>query len=247
MESNIKSYWKNNSMLPSLSIEKIKEYISLLGLNLLVKLKNLIEFKKVFYKYYRNLNFAKVDISIFLMYLFDNPFSISKRFIQHHSHSEEYTYGETPLTTFADIAKEAKITSCDTVYELGCGRGRVSFWLKCFTGCKVVAVDIVPEFISHAKRIQRKLKVDQIEFINENFLETNFGEANVVYLYGTCLEEQSIKALIEKFRALKPGTRIITVSYALNDFNDDKVFETMKHFTSKFTWGEGEVYIQMKK
>ena len=232
-----KSEWK----------KEIKEYFTLLGINLAVKGRNLVEYLRVLYRYYRKIPFAKIDGSLVLMYLFDNPFSISRRYFLHRTHSEEFTYGETPLTTFEKIAKEARITAHDTIYELGCGRGRICFWLKSFLGCKVVGVEIIPDFIVRAQRIQRKLGIKDIEFRTEDFLKTDFKNASVIYLYGTCLEDETIRQLIKQFKKLAPGTRIITVSYALSDYTDEPLFETMKRFPARFTWGEGDVYIQIKK
>jgi SAM-dependent methyltransferase len=225
----------------------VKEYLSLLGLNLKVKGRNFFEYLRILYRYYRRLPFAKTDSSLTLMYLFDNPFSISRRYFLHRAHSEEYTYGETPLTTFEQIAKEARITPQDTVYELGCGRGRVCFWLHHFIGCPVVGVEMVPDFVVRAQRIQKKLGLEKIEFRNEDFLNTDLSKATVIYLYGTCLEEETIKKLIKHFKKLKSGTRIITISYPLSDYTDEPLFETMKRFPARFTWGEGDVYIQVKK
>lgn len=233
--------------MPKIAWKDIKEYFTLLGINLTVKGRNFVEYLRVLYRYYRNIPFAKIDGSLILMYLFDNPFSISRRYFMHRSHSEEYTYGETPLTTFEQIAKEARITHQDTVYELGCGRGRVCFWLKSFVDCKVVGVELVPDFVVRAQRIQRKLGIEGIEFRAEDFLKTNFDNVSVIYLYGTCLEDDTIKQLIKRFKDLPSGTRIITVSYSLSEYTDEPLFETMKRFPARFTWGSGDVYIQAKK
>lgn len=233
--------------MPKMGLKDIKEYLTLLGINLAVKGRNFVEYMRVLYRYYRKIPFAKIDGSLILMYLFDNPFSISRRYFMHRSNSDEYTYGETPLTTFEQIAKEARISPQDTVYELGCGRGRVCFWLRSFVGCKVVGVEIVPDFVVRAKRIQRKLGVEGVEFKTEDFLKTDFKNASVIYLYGTCLEDNTIKELIKHFKGLAQGTRIITVSYSLSDYTDQPLFETMKKFPARFTWGEGDVYIQAKK
>lgn len=227
--------------------KSIKEYFTLLGINFAVKGRNLGEYMRVLYRYYRKGSFAKMDGSLILMYLFDNPFSISRRYFMYRSNSQEYTYGETPLTTFEKIAKEARITSQDTVYELGSGRGRVCFWLKSFIGCKVVGLEIVPDFVERAQRIQRKLGIDGMEFRTEDFLKANLKSASVIYLNGTCLEDETIKQLIQHFKSLKSGTRIITVSYSLSDYTDQPMFETMKRFPARFTWGEADVYIQVKK
>lgn len=233
--------------MPKMGWETIKEYGTLLGINLAVKWRNFVEYLKVLYRYYRKIPYAKVDGSLMLMYLFDNPFSISKRYFVYRSNSNEFIYGETPLTTFENIAREARITSQDTVYELGCGRGRLCFWLRSFIGCKVVGVELVPDFMLRAKRIQRKLELNGIDFRTEDFLKTDLKNATVIYLYGTCLEDDTIKKLINRFKDLPKGTRIITVSYALSEYTDEPLFEIMKRFPAQFTWGEGDIYIQIKK
>lgn len=233
--------------MPRIGWKDIKEYFTLFGINLIVKKRNFFEYLRVIYRYYRKLSFAKVDASLVLMYLFDNPFSISRRYFTHRPHSDEFIYGETPLTTFEQISREARITSQDTFYELGCGRGRICFWARSFLGCNVVGVEIVPDFVKRARRIQHKLKIDKIEFRTEDFLKTHLKNATVIYLYGTCLHDETIKNLIKHFKELPSGARIVTVSYALSDYTPEPLFETMKRFPAKFTWGEGDIYIQIKK
>lgn len=233
--------------IPQMEWKDVKEYFTLMGINLLVKGRNFKEYLKVLYRYYRKPAFAKVDGSLVLMYLFDNPFSISRRYFMHRPHQQEFTYGETPLTTLEFISKEARLTSEDVVYDLGAGRGRNCFWWRSFIGCKVVGVEMVPDFIIRAKRIQRKLGLEGVDFIQEDFLKTDLSQATVIYLYGTCLEDETIQKLITHFKTLKPGTRIITVSYALSDYTKESLFETMKCFPSRFTWGQADVYIQIKK
>lgn len=225
----------------------VKEYLTLIAINLAVKKRNFFEYLRILYRYYRNLSFAKIDSSLVLMYLFDNPFSISRRYLMHLSKKNEFIYGETPLTSFETIAKEARATPQDTVYDLGCGRGRICFWLRSFIGCQVVGVELVPEFMTRAKRIQRKMKIEGIEFRTDDFLKTDLKNATLIYLYGTCLEDETIHQLIERFKKLPSGTRIITVSYSLSDYTDEPIFEIMKRFPVRFTWGEGDIFIQVKK
>lgn len=225
----------------------IKEYLDLFWINLVVKKRNFVDFLKVVGKYYPTFSFFKKDMSLLLTYLFDNPFAISKRFLIKKGEKDVYAYGETPLTTLDFIAKECRLSSDDTVFELGCGRGRSCFWLNQFIGCKVVGVEIIPDFIERAERVKRKLKVQNIEFRNEDMLNTDFKGATVLYLYGTCLEEEFIKRLINRFKSLPTGTKIITVSYSLPEFTHEPVFEIMKRFPAKFTWGTADVYLQIKK
>ncbi len=37
---------------------------------------------------------------------------------------------------------------------------------------------------------------------------------------------------------------LITVSYPLTDYTEKPLFELIRSFPAKFTWGEAEVYLQ---
>ncbi len=224
-----------------------KEFLQLLWLNLVVLKRNFIEYIQVVLKYYHNRIFAKVDLSILLMYLFHNPFTISKRFLLQRGEENVYAYGETPLTSLDQIAKECRITKDDTVFELGSGRGRGCFWLNTFIGCKVIGIEYVPDFVERIERIKRKCSFPEVQFRNEDMLESDFKDGTVFYLYGTSYPEEFILKLVDKFRKLPSGTKFITVSYPLTDYTDQPIFEVMKRFPVRFTWGTADVYLQIRK
>jgi len=232
---------------PEISMREISEFFQLLWLNVVVQKRNFVEYVKVVFNHYRNLSFATIDFSVILMYFFHNPFKISKRFLMKKKEKDVYVYGETPLTSLEKIVKECGISQQDTVFELGCGRGRSCFWLHSFVGCKVVGIEFVPDFVERAERIRKKLAVKEMKFLLQNMLEADFSGGTVFYLYGTCYDAEFIKALIKKFKKMPLGTKIITVSYPLTDFTKEPIFEVMKRFPVTFTWGEGDVYLHIRK
>lgn len=225
----------------------MNENYKLFRLKLAVQMKNFIEFLRVAANYYTNIRFAKIDLSLLLLYFVESPFSISKEYLVKKGEKEIYAYGETPLTSLDHIASECQINSEDTVFELGCGRGRTCFWLNTFIKCKVVGIDFVPQFIERANTIKNRFGVKNVEFRHENMLHTNLNGATVIYLYGTCLEDSDIQQLVAKFQTLPPGTKIITISYPLSEYTSEPIFEVMKHFTARFTWGDADVYLQIRK
>jgi hypothetical protein len=230
------------------SVQDVKDYAELFWINLRVQSKDFAEYMDVIYRYYaNNYQFAKVDSYLVYSYLFTNPFRISKHFLKNKGEKDIYCYGETPLTSLDKIARECKLTSSDTLFELGCGRGRTCFWFNSFIGCKVKGVEIIPEFINRANRIKNKFKISGIEFLQDDMLHTDLTGATAIYLYGTCLEKNFIHRLIDRFSALAPGTKIITVSYPLSDYTSKPLFELMKRFPVKFSWGIADVYLQIKK
>lgn len=229
----------------NMSEQNRNQDFELLWIKLAVKWRQLIEFFKVAWQFYRNPRFCKIDLSLFILYFGESPFIISKRFLTSRGDDNLYSYGETPLTSLKKISKECQIHSSDTVFELGCGRGRTSFWLNSFIKCNVVGIDFVPEFIQKANLIKERFGLNGVRFLLQDMFEANIQNATVVYLYGTCLNDTQIMQLIEKFKTLPPGTKIITVSYPLTDYSSD--FEVMNRFTVPYTWGEADIYLQMKK
>lgn len=224
-----------------------KEFFSLLFLNFKVLFKNSVEFVKIAFRYYSNLSFMKADVALQLMYLFHNPYKISKRFLKNKGADDVYAYGETPLTSMDLIAKECHLTPQDCVYELGAGRGRTCFWLNTVVGCSVVGIEFVPEFVERAERIAKRLNMQNIDFRLADFLKTDYAGATVCYLYGSCLDDVSIKKLAAKFAKLPRGTKIITVSYPLTEYAENNSFEVMKRFTVPYTWGNADVFLHVVK
>lgn len=228
-------------------LAKAGEYLTLFFINLKFQTRNFLDFLQIIYYYYFNLNFLKIDSYLTLSYLFSNPFTISKRFLLSKGEDEVYAYGETPLTTLEQITKTCRLSAKDRVFELGCGRGRTCFWLSQFVGCSVVGIDFVPEFIERAQKVKERFNVKNVNFRLEDMLQSDLRGATVIYLYGTCLDTQSIRSLANLFGELPKGTKIITVSYSLCDYAPPHTFEVMNRFSARFGWGMADVYLQIKK
>lgn len=188
-----------------------------------------VENTKVAFRYYRKGRFFLTDRLIVSHFVWRNPYKIAKG------------YGITPLTTLDHIACECRLLSKDIVYDLGCGTGRTVFWLASFIGCQAIGIDRVDTFIDHASKVKNTLHVHNAAFLKEDFLKADLSQATAIYLYGTTLDETAIQALIQRFLTLKPGTKIITVSYPLTDYSDQ--FEVKKQFKGSFPWGMADIYL----
>ena len=226
---------------------RVSEFFKLFWIRLVVTKRNFVDFCKVAFHYYSNPLFRKIDLTLLFQYFLNNPYQISKRYLVSKGIEDPDRYGETPLTTLQQIAQQCQISSKDYVFELGSGRGRACFWLHNFIGCKVVGIEQVPEFVEKANYVKERFGVEGVEFRLGNMLQADFSEVTVVYLYGTCLEDSFIKELTHKFTILPSGLKIITVSYPLTDYTEEQVFEVMKRFPAQFTWGEGDVYLHLRK
>lgn len=225
---------------------KIREYISLIPIRLLVAWRNAIEFFRVVVCYYSDFSFLKLDFYLWRCYLMRGPFKIAKEFLIKKGAEDLYSYGETPLTAMDLIARECGLKKDDVVFELGSGRGRACFWLNHFIGCQVVGIEYIPEFVEIANRIKRKFKLKGIKFAAQDMLECNLQSATAIYFYGTCSDTDFILKLIDKLSHVPAGTKIITVSYPLTWYSTKPLFELVKVIPATFTWGTADVYLQIR-
>ncbi len=177
-------------------------------------------------------------------YRFRNSFAICRKFLKKRGEKCIHAYGETPLSVFAKIAKECDLNRKDLLIELGCGRGLGTFFLSYLVGCRVIGIDWIPFFIETAKRVSQNFPSLQVEFFCQEMHLYDFSQATAFYLYGTCLSDENIIQLTEKFKSLPSSVKIITVSYPLNDFSNH--FSTIKRFNAVFPWGEAEVFLNRK-
>jgi hypothetical protein len=175
-------------------------------------------------------------------YRFSNPFHICKNYLRQKGEAQIDAYGETPLLALLEIAKECELQSNDVLIELGCGRGRGVFFLSYCIGCRVIGIDWVPFFIHTANAISESTYPRlPVSFQCADMQQADLTEATAIYLYGTCLSDEAILDLIERFKKLPPKTKIITVSYPLAEYSPH--FRTLKQFSVTFPWGEGDVFL----
>ena len=76
-------------------------------------------------------------------------------------------------------------------------------------------------------------------------MKSDFSKASVIYIFGSCLTQKQIEALIEKLFYVQKSTKIITISYPLNQYSSH--FSLLKSFPVTFPWGESTAYVQQVK
>lgn len=197
-------------------------------------------------KYYSDATFAKIDKALLTAYIFKNPYTISKNYLKKHREREIHTYGETPLKTYEKIAGECDLQPSDTFLELGSGRGRGALFLNHFYKCSVIGIERIPQFVKLSRHISQKYHLENASFICADMLQANIPDANIIYLYGTCLKDQEIHSLVKRLKKFPKKTKIITISYPLTDY-DEEAFQIENTFSASFPWGETDAYLQTIK
>lgn len=128
----------------------------------------------------------------------------------------------TPQDAVEAMLKMAEVTKDDLVYDLGCGDGRFVITAAAKFGARGVGVDIDPVRIKESnENAQIKGVTDRVKFIEDDLFETDIRAATVVTLY--LLEDLNLKLRPKLLRELKPGTRIVSYVFTMNDWKPDNM------------------------
>lgn len=121
------------------------------------------------------------------------------------------------------MLKLAGVTSSDTVYDLGCGDGRIVVTAAKKYGAHGVGIDINPVRIGEAKENANKNNVENlVRFEERDLFEADIKDATVVTLF--LLSSVNLKLRPKLLADLKPGTRIVSNTFDMGDWKPDKEF-----------------------
>jgi ubiquinone/menaquinone biosynthesis C-methylase UbiE len=122
------------------------------------------------------------------------------------------------------MLRMAGVTKKDTVYDLGCGDGRIVITAAQRYGARGVGIDIDPERVAEATENARKAGVaDRVKIIQGDLFEADIGAATVVTLY--LLSELNLKLRPKLLRDLKPGTRVVSHAFSMGDWKPARTEE----------------------
>ena len=111
----------------------------------------------------------------------------------------------------------ANVTRDDTVYDLGCGDGRIVIAAAKEFGARGVGVDLDPRRIREAQANAARAGVaDRVTFRVQDIFDTEIQPATVVTLF---LSPELNARLRPKLTSqLKPGSRIVSHRYGIGDW-----------------------------
>lgn len=123
----------------------------------------------------------------------------------------------TPYKIIRKMLVMADVKPRDIVYDLGSGDGRVIIEAARSFGAKAVGIEIDPlRFLWTKAKIFFLGLSNKVDVLFGNFFKINISDANIVTIY--LLPDTNVK-LIDKFvKELRPGTRIVSNTFALPGF-----------------------------
>ena len=133
-------------------------------------------------------------------------------------------YVPTPQEVVDGMLQLAEVKTGDVVYDLGCGDGRMVITAAQKYGVRGVGIDINPERIQEAQENAKKAGVtDKVKFLEQDLFTANIAEATVVTLY--LLPSVNLKLRPKLLQDLKPGSRVVSHSFDMEDWKPDKTIQ----------------------
>ena len=126
-------------------------------------------------------------------------------------------YVPTPIAVVDAMLDLAKVGKSDTVYDLGCGDGRIVVRAASRFGCRGVGVDLNPERVKEARQNAAKAGVSELtRFEVGDVFDFDFSPATVVTMY--LLPSVNLKLRPRLLKELKPGTRLVSHDFHMGDW-----------------------------
>lgn len=137
-------------------------------------------------------------------------------------------YVGSPQHAVARMLEMANLKPGETLYDLGCGDGRILIAAAERYKIKAVGVEISERLAKEAANKVRKQGLqNSIRIIHGNLLETDLSRADVVTLYLNNSANESLRPNLERY--LRPHTRVVSYDYPIPGWKPIDTSDTEGH------------------
>ena len=146
-------------------------------------------------------------------------------------------YVPTPPEVVDAMLRLAKVTKDDVVYDLGSGDGRIVIAAAQKYGARGIGFDIDPQRIAEANANLAQAGVgDRVKFVQADLFQQDLSEATVITLYLLPSLNMKLRPALWK---LKPGTRIVSHSFDMGDWEPEVTENVNGRTVYYWTVGKG--------
>ncbi|MEO7144335.1 MAG: class I SAM-dependent methyltransferase [Bryobacteraceae bacterium] len=122
----------------------------------------------------------------------------------------------------------ANLKPGETLYDLGCGDGRIVIAAAENYKAKAVGVEISEKLVRVATNRVKKLGLqNQVKIIHGDLMNVDLSGADVVTLYLLTLSNEELRPRLEKY--LKPGARVVSHDYAVPGWRPNNIDKADEH------------------
>lgn len=150
-------------------------------------------------------------------------------------------YVPTPQVVVDRMLEMGKVGPGDYLIDLGSGDGRIVVTAAKRFGTRGFGVDLDPQRIAEASANARTAGVaDKVAFYQRDLFETDLSEATVITMY--LLPEVNLR-LRPRLLDLKPGTRIVSHDFSMDDWQPDEHIQMPAPDKYGGSGGTSDVYL----
>lgn len=137
----------------------------------------------------------------------------------------------TPYVVIEEMLRLARVTPHDFVMDLGSGDGRVLITAAKKYGARGIGVDLDGDLVAESIDAAAAAGVsDRVKFLQQDLFKTDISQATVITMYLLPGVMMRLRPLLLN---LKPGTRLVSHDFRLEDWNPDVTTQIRKN---SFLW-----------
>lgn len=138
--------------------------------------------------------------------------------------SKDSVWVPTPERMIHRLLQLADVTPQDLVIDLGSGDGRIPIHAARHFGARAIGVELEENLIRISEAAAKAQGVAHLaQFIRQDLYEADLSRATVVALY---ISPGVMTKLKPRLLALRPGTRVVSHHFTLEDWEPDEVIKT---------------------
>ncbi len=134
----------------------------------------------------------------------------------------------TPQELVDKMLDMAKVTASDYVIDLGSGDGRTVITAS-KRGAKAVGIEYNPDMVNLSRKNAEKEGAKNAVFINGDIFKEDFTQATVLTMFLLPSLNVQLRPIILD---MKPGTRVVSNSFDMGDWDADESFSANEGCTS---------------
>ncbi|HUQ90871.1 MAG TPA: methyltransferase domain-containing protein [Bryobacteraceae bacterium] len=137
-------------------------------------------------------------------------------------------YVPSPQAIVDRMLEAAQLKQGETIFDLGCGDGRILITAAQKFRAKGVGVELSPKLARLARGMIRQNGLQNtVSVIEGNLLEADLSTADVVTLYLLTESNSKLRPNLEKY--LKPGARVVSHDFEIRGWKPVRVEEVQAH------------------
>jgi SAM-dependent methyltransferase len=123
-------------------------------------------------------------------------------------------YVVSPEHAIDRMLELASLKPGETLYDLGCGDGRILITAATRYKIKAVGIEISASLAkTAAEKVKKAGLQDQVKIIHADFMKTDLSDANVVTLYLATTANDTLRPNLERY--LHPSARVVSYDYPI--------------------------------